>query len=145
MPLSNPQFELSDRTQLDTRHGQLVLANIKNIDFPFISGSFYLVSNDSTFQSISLSRFCWNRSFFLCFIAQNLCLVQILPLYKRTEHFTWLYLWYYNLGGVLGRTPGASFCGLLDHNLLWSQKVHINIFLMRGQTIFWAHQKLVIE
>ena len=34
-----------------------VTSNIKNIGFPFISGSFHLVSTDSTFQSITLSRF----------------------------------------------------------------------------------------
>ena len=53
--------------------------------------------------------------FFLCFIAQNLCLVQVLPLYKWTEHFTFMIL---QLRGALERTPGGPFCGLLDHDLL---------------------------
>ena len=103
MPLSNPHFELSDRTRLDTRHGQLVLANIKNIDFPFISGSFYLVSNDSTFQSISLSRFCSNRSFFSMFhCAKSM----------SSPRTSWnmdgtFPLFYFIKGGALGRTLGA--------------------------------------
>ena len=46
------------------------------------------------------------------------------------------------LRGKGPRTLGVDF---LDHNLLWSLKVHINTFLMRGKTLFGAHLKLVIE
>ena len=52
-------------------------------------------------------------------------------------------LWNYNLGWQLKKDPRQS--GFLNHDYLWSWNVHIKIFLMRGQTLFWACYKLVIE
>ena len=39
-------------------------------------------------------------------------------------------------------TPGVD---IFDHDFLQSKQIHINIYLMRGQTLFWVHQKLVID
>ena len=50
-----------------------------------------------------------------------------------------LIFWKSHLGGRLRKDPRTLGMDFLDHNLLWSQKVHIKIFLMRGQTIFWAY------
>ena len=50
-----------------------------------------------------------------------------------------LIFWKSHLGGRLRKDPRTLGVDFLDHNLLWSQKVHIKIFLMRGQTIFWAY------
>ena len=34
---------------------------------------------------------------------------------------------------------------ILDTNFFDSQKIQVKIYLMRGQTLFWVHYKLVIE
>ena len=44
-----------------------------------------------------------------------------------------------------GKDPRTLWVDFLDHYLLWYQKVHIKIFLMRGQNCFWVQWNLVFK
>ena len=65
---------------------------------------------------------------------------------KWREFFSQFYFLKLQTKRGLGRTQGATFqVDFLDQDLLWWWKVHIKIFLMRGQIVFLIYKELVIE
>ena len=58
---------------------------------------------------------------------------EYITLTRNNLSIIWMFL-----GPDLERTQEPWY-GFLDHDLLWSQKVHIKIFLMSSQSLFWDH------